>query len=277
MLEHGAYTLLMDRYYSTEAGIPDEEKYRVVRAISKPERAAVDAVLKEFFSLVDGVWMKNRIEEEIQKYLDTIPEAEQRKENDKQRQRRARQRRSELFAELQSRGVTMPWNAKMSELHEELSRIKAVSSPQRHGPVTCDNTATQSPVPRHQSPEEEPSARSLGGEDARAQGDEREATAAGQACMAMREAGLMLTNPSHPHLLAALEEGVTPAGLADVVRECPGKPMAYVVNTARGRKRDQGLPRVARIAAIPSIGRVPLKTSAEIELEEREREAHGTH
>jgi len=46
ILEHGAYTLLLDRYYSTEAGIP---------------------VLSEFFELVNGVWINRRAEEEIEK------------------------------------------------------------------------------------------------------------------------------------------------------------------------------------------------------------------
>lgn len=67
MLEHGAYTLLIDRYYATEAGIPSDQAYRVARARTKDERSAVDAVLAEFFNLRDGVWIKNRCEEEIAK------------------------------------------------------------------------------------------------------------------------------------------------------------------------------------------------------------------
>jgi uncharacterized protein YdaU (DUF1376 family) len=65
MLEHGAYNLLLDRYYSTESGIPADQVYRVARARSRAERAAVDAVLQEFFALQDGSWIKNRCEEEI--------------------------------------------------------------------------------------------------------------------------------------------------------------------------------------------------------------------
>lgn len=66
MLEHGAYTLLLDRYYVTEKGIPADEVYRYARARSKPECEAVDRVLKEFFKLLDGVWINGRCEEEIQ-------------------------------------------------------------------------------------------------------------------------------------------------------------------------------------------------------------------
>jgi uncharacterized protein YdaU (DUF1376 family) len=65
VLEHGVYTLLLDRYYVTEQGIPADQAQRIARARSKEEIAAVDAVLKEFFRLVDGVWINGRCEEEI--------------------------------------------------------------------------------------------------------------------------------------------------------------------------------------------------------------------
>ena len=67
MLEHGAYTLLMDRYYASEAGIPADQAHRVARARTREERAAVDAVLSEFFALADGAWTHGRIEQELTK------------------------------------------------------------------------------------------------------------------------------------------------------------------------------------------------------------------
>lgn len=67
MLEHGAYTLLLDRYYSTEQQIPAEQAHRICRARTKEERAAVDAVLAEFFTLEDGQWKNGRTEREIAK------------------------------------------------------------------------------------------------------------------------------------------------------------------------------------------------------------------
>jgi uncharacterized protein YdaU (DUF1376 family) len=65
MLEHGAYTLLLDRCYATEQGIPADQAHRLARARTDEENAAVDAVLAEFFSLRDGVWMHGRVEREI--------------------------------------------------------------------------------------------------------------------------------------------------------------------------------------------------------------------
>lgn len=152
MLEHGAYNLLLDRYYGTEAGIPTSDVYRVARAKTKPEKLAVDSVLREFFTIVDGAWVKNRVEEEIQRYRDSIPAAEEKKLNDKERQRRARERRKALFNELREHGVVMPWDASTSELQTELSRVQSQAG---HNavtpPVTRDNTASQSPVPSPQS------------------------------------------------------------------------------------------------------------------------------
>lgn len=67
MLEHGAYRLLLDRYYGTEQGIPADQAHRVARARTREEKCAVDAVLAEFFTLEDGIWMNGRAEEEIAK------------------------------------------------------------------------------------------------------------------------------------------------------------------------------------------------------------------
>lgn len=67
MLEHGAYRLLLDRYYGTEQGIQADQAHRIARARSRDEKAAVDAVLSEFFTLDNGVWKNNRAEEEIGK------------------------------------------------------------------------------------------------------------------------------------------------------------------------------------------------------------------
>lgn len=65
MLEHGAYTLLLDRYYTTDSPIPKSEIYRIARARSKEERAATDAVVSEFFTEVNGSFVNGRADEEI--------------------------------------------------------------------------------------------------------------------------------------------------------------------------------------------------------------------
>lgn len=67
-------------------------------------------------------------------------------------------------------------------------------------------------------------------------------TAAGRACLAMRRAGVMQTNPSHPSLLAALAEGASDADFENTAREAlghsPPKGFAWVIATVRGRLAD---------------------------------------
>ena len=75
MLEHGAYSLLLDRYYATEKPIPANEVYRVTKASSRAEKAAIDCVLKEFFTLTDDGWINNRAEEELAKMREKTSKA----------------------------------------------------------------------------------------------------------------------------------------------------------------------------------------------------------
>ena len=77
MLEHGAYNLLLDRYYTTEQGIPEDQAHRVCRARTRDEKEAVDTVLREFFSFVDGVWINGRAEREITKMQAKVKAAQE--------------------------------------------------------------------------------------------------------------------------------------------------------------------------------------------------------
>ncbi len=77
MIEDGAYNRFLDRYYATEQGIPDDQKYRVARAHSKEEKTAVDTVLAEFFTLESGLWIKRRVQEEIAKAQSKIKSAQE--------------------------------------------------------------------------------------------------------------------------------------------------------------------------------------------------------
>jgi hypothetical protein len=57
----------------------------------------------------------------------------------------------------------------------------------------------------------------------------------------MKQAGLTAgISPSHPKLLALLEAGITDDELADAAAEAvgKGKPFAYALATAEGRRRD---------------------------------------
>lgn len=66
--EDMAYTRLLRAYYRREKPILQEEAYRLVRAYSRAQRAAVDAVLGEFFEKREDGWHNKRADEEITQY-----------------------------------------------------------------------------------------------------------------------------------------------------------------------------------------------------------------
>lgn len=196
MLEDGAYRRLLDRYYGTEQGIPADQAHRIARARTREEKAAVDAVLEEFFFLTDGVWKNNRAEEEIKKFSDKKPKADEKRENDKERQRRARERRKALFEELSGLGVHMAWNATTEELHAALNHAK--SQPGHDPvtpPVTRDNTATQSPDTSHQTPV---LSNVVGNQPSEGEAETGNATRVGLLCKQLRAIGI----DAAPHLPA---------------------------------------------------------------------------
>jgi uncharacterized protein YdaU (DUF1376 family) len=68
MLQHGAYTLLMDSCYDREQFPTKEEAIDWVWASTPEEIQAVEFVLSRFFALEDGVYTQRRIKEEVEGY-----------------------------------------------------------------------------------------------------------------------------------------------------------------------------------------------------------------
>ena len=67
MLEHGAYSLLLDYYYSEEQPLPSDlnEIYVMVRAMTPADRKAVEKVLAKYFFLEDDGYHNKRADHEI--------------------------------------------------------------------------------------------------------------------------------------------------------------------------------------------------------------------
>lgn len=69
MTEDGAYSRLLDLYYSTEKPIKkDRNLYQVLRTFNKKERDAIDKILDLFFEEKEGLFYHKRVEKEIDKY-----------------------------------------------------------------------------------------------------------------------------------------------------------------------------------------------------------------
>lgn len=263
LLEHGVYTRLLDVYYTREGPIPEDQAARLISARSKDEREALQAVLSEFFVLIDGAWNQKRCDEELLAYREGQDGALDKKENDKERQRRARERRKELFERLRHHGIVPPWDTKTRELQTLLSRVTiADSSEPVTQPVTRDNTATQTPVPNTQYPIPNTKDKGAGIREVVPRAPEDRPTPAAEACLRMKAAGLQAVNPSHPKLVALLQAGITPDELADAAADAvaKGKPFAYALATAEGRRRDAAttpLPAKASITTPGSAGPDP--------------------
>lgn len=68
MLEHGAYTLLLDYYYADEKPLPLDahELYIMVRAMRPEDRKAVDKVIAMFFTKWEDGHHQKRVDHEIE-------------------------------------------------------------------------------------------------------------------------------------------------------------------------------------------------------------------
>lgn len=68
MLEHGAYTLLLDYYYADEKPLPSDEDeiYLMVRAMTPADRKAVNKVLGRYFTLESDGYHQKRADHEIE-------------------------------------------------------------------------------------------------------------------------------------------------------------------------------------------------------------------
>jgi uncharacterized protein YdaU (DUF1376 family) len=69
-LEDLAYRRMLDLYYASERPLPSNRQglYRLLRLRTKEETKAVDSVLQEFFTEIDGSWHNKRADEEIAKW-----------------------------------------------------------------------------------------------------------------------------------------------------------------------------------------------------------------
>jgi uncharacterized protein YdaU (DUF1376 family) len=98
-----AYRRLLDMYYDTEQPIENNLPFLARRLRVEP--AAIEAVLSDFFTLEDGFWRHARCDERLGRYSEKKTGDDARKENVRERQRRHRELRAQLFEQLREAGI----------------------------------------------------------------------------------------------------------------------------------------------------------------------------
>lgn len=224
MLEHGAYRILLDRYYSTEAGIPEDQVYRLARARTDAERAAVDAVLAEFFTRISGVWINRRAEAELDRLAAAQAETDVRDANERERVRRHREDRARLFADLRRVDIHPEWNIKTRDLRALHARHcngdgrQPVTEPAT-APVTLQadfgNVADTASTPSlHDSMT--PTCCVVPPLPPRTADEDGVATRRGELARLLRDGGVDIT-PGHPALCQWVTAGLTDAEAREAV------------------------------------------------------------
>lgn len=227
MLEHGAYSVLRDRYFTKEEPIPSADVYRVASARTRDERAAVDAVLSEFYRLDDGAWRCDEFDAQLEVARNKITAAQQ---NGK---KGGRPKKNRNETEEKPTGFSV---GSISE-----TQVKA------HARVP----SPQSPDTNTQIPERERSSPAPARE-----GPAEPGTAYGAASRAMRLKGMADAYPSDRRLRELVDQGATPDEFGDVAEEAvrKGKGFAWALTALIGRRADATTLRLPPKAANNAAG-----------------------
>lgn len=119
-MESYVYRKLLDLYYSQESPLSAnlDSVCRLVLATQKSQRAAVEAVLNEFFEKTEDGWVNHRVERELLKMREKIEASDQRKSNTNERMQRHRNLRKWYSDALRQLGVVAPFGIKIDELRQ---------------------------------------------------------------------------------------------------------------------------------------------------------------
>lgn len=154
---------LLRKYYASEKPLPVEvEKVqRLIVARSKEEKAAVGAILSEFFELRDDGWHQDRCDNEIARYQAGEPERVAKKANEDARTERHRKERADLFQKLTNAGQHAAWNIGIKELRALVAALPESEpatpvTPPRTFEVPLPVTPPATPVTATQTPDTNP-------------------------------------------------------------------------------------------------------------------------
>lgn len=183
-------------------------------------------VLHRYFEIHEDGWHNPRVDEEVARYAERAPERAAKKDAWRARQQRARERRVAMFIALREAGIVPPFNSTMAALRALME--------EHHVTLDVTRDATGDTRQNHEPTTQEPNVRSD------VTPDVVTSTRAGQACRAMRAAGMPDVNPAHPQLLRLLKAGVTDEELrmAAATAVAKHKPFVYALAMVEGQRAD---------------------------------------
>lgn len=239
LLEEGAYRRLLDWYYTNERPLPVSvnEVCRAVRAKTPYERSAVKQILAEFFELAHDGWHQKKADENISRYISSLPTTLLQKQKVALRQARARLRRGAMFDALRKLDIVPKFNIGTDALarlcKESGADMEAINDDLRHASVTRDVTGMATEMTINQTPSRvtvrvTPVTLPLDPERI------------GAAMRAIKKTGFTSFNGSDPNFHALLRDGVTHEDLRIVAAEAAAKSKgwAWFLATVKGRRED---------------------------------------
>lgn len=153
------------------------------------------------------------------------------------RKHREREERAAMFALLKEKGVELAWNTPTGVLREKLREL---SQPLPTG--HSDQSREQGDSSHGDSHGLDGTGRdgNKSSSSSNITSADNSPTPADDLARALHGAGFPDCSPTYPDLVAAKAEGVTPVAIAAIALKAigDGKPLAYVIQTARGKQAD---------------------------------------
>lgn len=277
LAEHGAYTMLLDTYFSVEKPLPAEfpSLYRVCRAMTRIEQQAVRTVAEQFFpvSALDGLRHNRRADREIVK---ARPKIEAARINGR---KGGRPPKEEAGKEIGQGGQQKPGglageikNTVTETTHEATRREPGGKArhhqhqPQRHDTTEGNHTRTNAPEEQAHLPTHLPTYVPTPMPDPRldpvpeaalyesGNGASIPPGAAGACCKTMIRQGVQGCNPHHPTLQALLQAGAMEEEFVQAARSAVSRgkaSFAYVIGTVK-RQREEAAKLVLHQGRMPN-------------------------
>ncbi|MDQ3186276.1 MAG: YdaU family protein [Pseudomonadota bacterium] len=277
LAEHGAYTMLLDTYFSVEKPLPKEfpSLYRVCRAMTRIEQQAVKTVAEQFFpvSEVDGLRHNRRADREIGR---ARPKIEAARINGKKGGRPAKGAPRQGAGEGTQQkpgGLPESFEKTTAGITPEATRREPggkAHQPQHqhqfHKNSEHSHTQANYPpegqvrlsthLPTHFSNLSPDSELDPIGETLHESGKDTliPASAAGACCKTMIRHGVQGCNPHHPTLQALLQAGAVEEEFVQAARSAASRgkaSFAYVVGTVK-RQREEAAKLVLHQGRMPN-------------------------